>query len=222
MQFLPMILSLLAATGASYAGNRQARAQQEEMNRREQAERERQRAIQAEADARLRETTARFSPEQMQQDVAAAQQERTAAVAPAVQQGPQPDYSVATASAPKEVGADLGRRIAEARQRGFADTSNLAALRSFGDASLGQAFALQRAGQDIGRLQRDSRASANLLPGEFRAAANKGQRWGQAASIADLISQAAANYGAAKGVGAGGGSNASGGIKPPSTLTWGS
>lgn len=196
IQFLPAVLSLLAAGGATYAANRQARAQQEELNRREQAERERQRAIQAEANARTREAITRFTPEAMERDVAAATQERVGGMAPAVAATPAPDYSIATGSAPKEVGADLGRRLAEARERGSDQASRQAKLRAYGDASLGQAFALTNAGRDIDRLRRNSQSSLGILQRELPAAANAGRRWGQASDIASLISQMAANYGA--------------------------
>lgn len=198
IQFLPLLISMLAAGGGAYAANRQNRAQVEEMNRREQAERERQRSIQAEADERLASTLNRFTPQEMQKDLVVAQQARAGDVAP-LAAASAPDYTNAPASAPKEVGADLGRRLAEAREGGVDQSKRRAALAAFGDASLGQQFALTRGGQDIDRLSRNSRASARLLPGEFQQAQKKGGNWAIASDVANLISRAASNYGATQG-----------------------
>jgi mannose-6-phosphate isomerase-like protein (cupin superfamily) len=181
-----------ATVAGTYAQNRQARAQQEELNRQQQAEAMRQRQMQEEANQRISQAQQEFSPENVSKALGTAYADRSAAMAPVAPQ--QQSYEAHTASAPVEVKSDAERQEAAALAKVGQEGNARAKLGAFGDLSLGQSFALNRAGQDIGRIRGFSQGSTAVHPHELQGAARAGRRWGAAGDIANTLGHLGSLY----------------------------
>ncbi len=187
----------LAATAASaYANNRSVKAQNAARDNAIEAERTRQHGFQEEANKAVMGATQGFDPAKQEAQLQALQSTREAAmpVVPAQTQG----YQVPTASAPKEVSTDLGRKVSEALLSGKQAATRGAALKSFGDTELANNIALGRAGQDVGQLANYSHGSSNVLPMELQSAGNKGGNWGLAGDVLGSLGKIGMLYGATR------------------------
>lgn len=186
------IIAALAATGSAAAQNKSNNLQVEAQDRAQQAERFRQAEIQRQADEDVKRGIQEFTPEKQQDQVQQATQVRTQALqAPAAQTD---QYAQAPASTPKEVGSDLGRRLASVATHARQEAAQRAALGAYGDASQQEGFDMNRLRETLQRRRLESTGSSSILPYELRETANKGQNYAQGALLGGLVSSAAGAY----------------------------
>lgn len=197
--WIPAAVSAATAVGGTAAAARQNRAQVEEQNRKEQAERLRQREFQSEADTKLAEVLQQFDPTKGQAEVKAAQEARAAAMVPAATAPTPIDYGApVTAAAPKEIVTQADRKVTEAKTKGGDEALRLALIQAFGDVPRAQDVALKRGAHDIGNIANASARSASLLGPEYAQAMKKGGNSSQASDVSNTISQIASMYGATR------------------------
>lgn len=181
-----------AGTGSAYAANKSQNAKIEAQAQAERGERFRQAELQRQADAKVQQGIAEFTPEKQAAQVQDATQERTAALQQAT--APVDQYQAATAAAPVEVGNDLSRRL-EGAQAGVNDAAaRRAKLAAYGDASMREGFDIQRIREALNRKRLESQASSRILPYELRETENKGKNWKNASAISGILGKAAGAY----------------------------
>lgn len=186
------IVAGLAATGSAAANNKANNLQVEAQNRAQAQERFRQAEIQRQADADVKRGIEEFTPEKQAEQVAQATETRTQALqAPAAQAD---QYAQAPASTPKEVGGDLGRRLASVATHARQEAAQRAALGAYGDASQQEGFDMNRLRETLQRRRLESTGSSSILPYELREIANKGHNYTTAGTALGIASNIAGAY----------------------------
>lgn len=181
--FIPIALMI-----GSMIAQRQAQNQVEnEREKRMNEERQRQRVLGEQADARMRdelEKQSRPAVEQEQQQQAQQRQTSYDKVAPSV------DATTASyltgASMPTEVKSDLASHITNAIRRGRATSAAQAKLGGTADADLRGKYDLARGQQDLNAIGNKSRASSAILPYELQDANRAGEGWRTVGDIANI------------------------------------
>lgn len=177
----------------AYAHSRSANAQNEAQQRALEANRQKQHALQEEANQAILGTAKSFDPAAQQPQLQAEQQARTAAAAPTPI--PTQGYQTTTASAPKVVESDQERKMAEALTSGREAATRSGALQGYADTAQKNNIAIGRAGQRVGQLANFSHGQSNTLPFQLQTAYDKGGNWGEAGSILDSIGRLGTLYG---------------------------
>lgn len=176
----------------SYLANQEAQGQvSDARNSRLRDEGLRQKALGAEADARLRETLAAQQRPAMEQDQRVAEASREQKYATAAPTTADTGY-VTAPSAPKEVKSELAARMVDAIRRGRQQSQALATLGATSDATANSQIGLARSAQDLNLIGGRSRASSAILPYELSDANRKGQG---ARTVADLFNVASLGTG---------------------------
>jgi hypothetical protein len=137
------------------------------------AERQRQRAFQQEADSLFAESLSKQGAEQQIKGISDAEAARLAATQGAQQTAPV--VSVPTQGAtPSVVSDETSARVGAGNAQAAQDAATRAAMGSFGDVQLGNALMNTRYGQQQGQIGRNMQGSASVLGLEMDAASRRG------------------------------------------------
>lgn len=176
--------TLLTGLGAQAAGTylqaerlRRIRQRQKDLLA---AERARQAALQAEADARIKGTTQQLSFGQQEVDRNALARTYEQKFSPAV--AAEAEYTN-NPGAPSIVKTELGRQMAEAARKGAEHAKNTAELASYAGQGLNNQVVLNRLNQDVGRVAGFSSGRSALVPYQLQAQLGKEKGYGVASDV---------------------------------------
>jgi hypothetical protein len=158
----------------------------------------RQEELQKRAQATLLQNTKKFTPENVNQGIQAAEDARTERLQANVTGGNTLADVNFSPSAPKIVMEDAARRVNEGLASGKEFAGQLAGLGAFGEQQFGTRLDLSRLAESMGQFGTESRNSGAILPLEL----NKANRAGDSLSgIADITGAlgSLANFGSAVG-----------------------
>lgn len=179
----PSTLALvsLVATGAGTAMQAAGAAKSRKaMEAVANAERQRQRTYQQEADSLFAESLSKQGAEQQTKGISDAEAARNAATQGAQQAAPV--VSIPTQGAtPTIVSDETSARVGVGNTQAAQDAAARSAMASFGDLQLGNALMNTRYGQKQGQIGRNMQGSASVLGIESEAASHKGDSlkgWG--------------------------------------------
>jgi hypothetical protein len=175
MDPLTIGVMIASALASAYSTQQQASAQrkiQDQQALAAQAERMRQRALDAERTATVKSAIPELSPESQTEErdtiarnleqYLAPKNERTAAEAEFADR--------ANPGAPKEIGESRERALAGAVSKGADYAKNLARMSALKNLNFNNALSINRLGTDVGELSTQASRSASLLPYELEAA----------------------------------------------------
>lgn len=192
--WVPALVGAAASTAGAYSQNRASNAATEKAVETDRAEKFRQAELQRQADAKVREGIAQFTPEQHNQQVQQATATREAALQPTAAAAPD-TYSAGTVAAPVEVKSDLTRRLGDMLMKGQAQGAARARLGAYGDASMAEGFGMNRVAEGVRRTALESRNSSGLYPQELRRdVQGAGDDWRVGGDIANTIGQIGTYY----------------------------
>jgi len=169
-----LAVTSLVATGAGTAMQAAGAAKSRKaMDAAANAERQRQRAFQQEADSLFAESLSKQGAEQQIKGISDAEAARLAATQGAQQTAPV--VSVPTQGAtPSVVSDETSARVGAGNAQAAQDAATRAAMGSFGDVQLGNALMNTRYGQQQGQIGRNMQGSASVLGLEMDAASRRG------------------------------------------------
>ena len=195
----PLAIAGVALTlGSTFLSSRAANKVERSRNAAINTETNRQEELQKRAQATLLQNTKKFTPENVNQGIQAAQDARTERLQGNVTGGDTLADVNFSPSAPKIVMEDAARRVNEGLASGKEFAGQLAGLGAFGEQQFGTRLDLSRLAESMGQFGTESRNSAAILPLEL----NKANRAGDSLSgIADITGSlgSLANFGSAVG-----------------------
>lgn len=188
----PMLIAAgLAAAGAAsnYAGQKKVIGAREDVAN---AEGEKQKHYQDQADQVINENLVKQSPTAQNQSLAQTTAERTAALTPSASSGV--DLPGA-GSAPIEVKSEAARSMSDAIRRGRARLGAQARVGASGQNQFNNRVSMNRGMGEIAQLADFSRGSSGVLPYALQGAENAGAGFRTAADLFNLGSSAVGMYG---------------------------
>ena len=162
------------------------------------SETNRQEELQKRAQATLLQNTKKFTPENVNLGIQAAQDARTERLQSNVTGGDTLADVNFSPSAPKIVMEDAARRVNEGLASGKEFAGQMAGLGAFGEQQFGTRLDLSRLAESMGQIGSESRRSSAILPLELNTANRAGDR---TAGFADVLGSlgSVANFGSAVG-----------------------
>lgn len=187
---------LLTGLGGQFAGTYLQAERLRRLRQHQQgivaAERERQRALQAEADAKIGAATNNLSFGNQEANRQALAQKYTEKFTP--QAAAEAEYTT-NPGAPTIVRTELARQVSDATRKGSEYARRSADLASYTGQGQNNAIMLNRLNQDVGRVADFSRSRSGLLPYQLKAQLDKERGLGVASDVAsglgDLFVKAA-------------------------------
>lgn len=185
---MPWWLPFAVQAGGTVARQQGRRAVVNRQSQYLQQERQRQHALQGQADTALDANLQTFSRPVQDARQQATQARYEEALKPGGATG---DYvASASAAAPTEVKTEVARNLTDALARGRDYAKRLAKVQSYGGAGLDNSIALGRSGEQLSQIGRNAQGSLDVLPFELDAAKNAGARWNMGSDIANGVGQA--------------------------------
>jgi hypothetical protein len=148
--------------------------------------RERQRALQAASDARMKQTLAQSTAPAQEADRMSLAEKYRGMMAPVTTADPG-DFIPGNPGAPAEVNERAARVIEDSRNKARAYSDASADWASYGGAGVHRGIALGDASRDMNRLLDKSQGWSSVLPAQLEAAKAKGAGYATAADIADGV-----------------------------------
>ena len=195
----PLSIAGVALTlGSSFLSARAASKVERSRNMAMISETNRQEDLQKRAQAALLQNTEKFTPENVNQGIQAAEAARTERLQGNVTGGDTLADVNFSPSAPKIVMEDAARRVNEGLASGKEFAGQLAGLGAFGEQQFGTRLDLSRLAESMGQFGTESRNSAAILPLELNKANRAGDR---TTGFADVLGSlgSVANFGGAVG-----------------------
>ena len=195
----PLSIAGVALTiGSTFLSSQAANKVERSRNAAINTETNRQEELQKRAQATLLQNTQKFTPENVNQGIQAAEDARTERLQSNVTGGDTLADVNFGPSAPNSVREDAARRVNEGLASGKEFAGQLAGLGAFGEQQFGTRLDLSRLAESMGALGTESRNSAAILPLELNSANRAGDKLRGIADITGALGSVA-NFGSAVG-----------------------
>ncbi len=196
----PLSIAGVALTlGSTFLSSRAASKVERSRNTAINTETNRQEELQKRAQATLLQNTKKFTPENVNQGIQAAEDARTERLQGNVTGGDTLADVNFGPSTPNIVREDAARRVNEGLASGKEFAGELAGLGAFGEQQFGTRLDLSRLAESMGAIGTESRNSSAILPLELNKANRAGDNLTGFADVAGGLGSVA-NFGSALGV----------------------